>query len=183
MPDTPPIASALRRAGSWSSAADKVTLDYDARFLRRKRLVAEGGLTFVVDLPETTSLEDGDALALEDGRLVAVAAAPEPLVAVTGENLARLAWHIGNRHTPCEIGAGRLVIRHDHVLEAMLAGLGATLEPFEGPFRPEGGAYGHGRTMGHSHGPAHGPTHGDTPSQQARAHLSAGDFGGGDGGD
>lgn len=190
MPDTPPLATELRRAGGWSGAADRVTLDYEARFLRRKRLVAEGGLVFVVDLPETVSLEDGDALRLEDGRLVEVAAAPEPLVAVTGAALARLAWHIGNRHTPCEIGADRLVIRRDHVLEAMLERLGARLEPFDGPFRPEGGAYGHGRTMGHDHGHGHSHSHGhghgrpaEAASQRARAHLSASDFGGGDGGD
>ena len=173
-----PRAIAVRPAGSWQGAVDTVTLDYDSRFLRRKRLTADGGLVFVVDLAETVSLNDGDALALEDGTMVAVAAAPEPLVAVTGAGLARLAWHIGNRHTPCEIAADRLVIRHDHVLEEMLRGLGATLERFDGPFRPEGGAYGHGRTMGHSHGPD-GHHHGS--GSVARAHLSAADFGVGDG--
>ena len=177
-----PIAPDFRRAGTWSGPADRVTLDYEARFLRRKRLTADSGAQFVVDLPETVSLEDGDALVLEDGRQVEVVAAPEPLVAVTGPALPRLAWHIGNRHTPCEIGADRLVIRHDHVLEDMLRGLGATLERFDGPFRPEGGAYGHGRTMGHSHG--HGHSHGsDDEAARQRAHLDAGDFGGGDGGE
>ena len=170
-----PIAPDIRRAGQWSGPADRITLDYEARFLRRKRLTAEGGLQFVVDLPETVSLEDGDALLLEDGRLVEVIAAAEPLVAVTGPALPRLAWHIGNRHTPCEIAPDRLVIRHDHVLEEMLRGLGAELQPFDGPFRPEGGAYGHGRTMGHAHGPEE--------AARYRAHLDAGDFGGGGGGE
>ena len=177
-----PRAVAVRPAGQWQAAAAQVTLDYDARFLRRKRLTADDGLAFVVDLPETVSLNDGDALEIEDGRLVEVVAAPEPLVAVTGPTLTRYAWHIGNRHTPCEIGADRLVIRHDHVLEDMLRGLGAALERFDGPFRPEGGAYGHGRTMGHAHGGhSHGPEgHHHHPGAE-RAHLSAGDFGGGDG--
>ncbi|MGY6409475.1 MAG: urease accessory protein UreE [Alkalilacustris sp.] len=178
MPQPAPIAPSLRRAGNWTRAADRITLDYEARFLRRKRLTADGGLQFVVDLPETVSLEDGDALELEDGRLVEVVAAAEPLVAVTGPVLPRLAWHIGNRHTPCEIGADRLVIRHDHVLEEMLRGLGATVERFEGPFRPEGGAYGHGRTMGHSHGPGGGHSHDAAEAARHRAHLDAGDFGG-----
>lgn len=172
-----PIAAQLHRAGHWSGPADSITLDYDARFLRRKRLTSDSGATFVVDLPETLSLEDGDALVLEGGGLVQIKAAPEPLVAVTGPALPRLAWHIGNRHTPCEIAADRLVIRHDHVLEEMLRGLGATLERFDGPFRPEGGAYGHGRTMGHSHG------HDPAEAARQRAHLDAGDFGGGDGGE
>jgi urease accessory protein len=180
MPDMPPRAPEIRRAGDWQGpAADRVTLDYDARFLRRKRLTGAAGTVFVVDLAETVSLDHGDALVLEDGRLVEVAAAPEPLVAVTGDNMARLAWHIGNRHTPCEIGPDRLVIRHDHVLEAMLQGLGAGLERFDGPFRPEGGAYGHGRTMGHSHGPGADHHHG---AAAARQHLSAGDFDGDGGG-
>ncbi len=170
-----PIAPQIRRAGEWTRAADRITLDYEARFLRRKRLTADGGLQFVVDLPETISLEDGDALELEDGRLVEVVAAAEPLVAVTGAVLPRLAWHIGNRHTPCEIGADRLVIRHDHVLEEMLRGLGASMERFDGPFRPEGGAYGHGRTMGHSHGA--------DEAARYRGHLDSGDFGEGGGGE
>jgi urease accessory protein len=183
MPETPLRATEVRRAGSWAGeAADRVTLDYDARFLRRKRLTAQGGTAFVVDLPETLSLDQGDALILEDGRLVEVAAAPEPLVAVTGDNLARFAWHIGNRHTPCQIAADRLVIRHDHVLEAMLTGLGARLAHFDGPFRPEGGAYGHGRTMGHSHGPSDHHHH-DHHASSDRHHLTAADFDGDGGGD
>ena len=175
---SPLVATEVRRAGNWSGQpSDRVTLDYEARFLRRKRLTCDAGTTFVVDLAETVSLEDGDALVLEgDGALIEVVAAAEPLLAVTGPALARLAWHIGNRHTPCQIGTDRLVIRHDNVLEEMLRGLGATVERFDGPFRPEGGAYGHGRTMGHSHGPARGD---DAAAQ--RSYLSAGDFGGGDG--
>jgi urease accessory protein len=93
------------------------------------------------------------------GRLIEVAAADEALVEVRGD-LARLAWHIGNRHTPCQIDADRLVIRQDHVLEAMLAGLGAALDRVTGPFLPEGGAYGLGRPMGHDHGHVHDHDHG-----------------------
>ncbi len=134
-----------------AGAAERVVLSYDERFLRRKRLICESGASVMVDLAETVSLEDGDALVTDSGQRVAVVAAQEPVMQVRGANLARLAWHIGNRHTPCQIAEGYLVIRRDHVLEAMLLGLGADLAPVIAPFRPEGGAYGHGRTMGHDH--------------------------------
>ena len=140
------------RRGAGADAADHVRLDYEGRFLRRKRLETVAGSAVLVDLPETVSLEDGDALVLENGALVAVVAAAEPLLEVTGPGLARLAWHIGNRHTPCRIEEDRLLIRDDHVLAAMLKQLGARVEPVTAPFAPEGGAYGHGRTLGHSHG-------------------------------
>jgi urease accessory protein len=138
----------LRRGGWPNPAADRIALDYEGRFLRRRRLVAEGGTGFLLDLAEVTSLDDGDALALDDGRLIEVAAAAEPLLEVRGD-LPRLAWHIGNRHAPCQVRADRLVIRRDHVLADMLTRLGAELAETEGPFRPEGGAYGYGRTHGH----------------------------------
>lgn len=146
-----PARSLLRNATD--GAIDRVILSYDERFLRRKRLTCVSGDSFMVDLAETISVEDGDAFLLDDGRKVAVVAAEEPVVRVTG-NLARLAWHIGNRHTPCQVADGHLVIRRDPVIEAMLKGLGATLTLHIAAFRPEGGAYGHGRTMGHDHGPA-----------------------------
>ncbi|WP_116132143.1 urease accessory protein UreE [Tropicimonas sp. IMCC34043] len=133
---------------------DHVRLDYDGRFLRRKRLVTTGGATLTVDLAQMASLADGDALILEDGRAVGVIAAEEPLIEVRGAELARLAWHIGNRHTPCRIEPDRLLIRDDPVLADMLVRLGAALVRTRAPFVPEGGAYGLGRTMGHAHGPA-----------------------------
>jgi urease accessory protein len=157
--DFPLPARSVLRAGSWPGAASaRVTLGYDDRFLRRKRLTCDDGRGVLVDLPATTSLEAGDALETDDGQRIEVVAAEEPLVQVRGENLARLAWHIGNRHTPCQVAADHLVIRQDHVLEAMLRQLGARLTPVIAPFRPEGGAYGHGRTLGHDHGP-HGFPH------------------------
>lgn len=134
-----------------TAAPDTVVLDYEGRFLRRKRLVSRAGLSFLVDLPETVSLDPGDAFLLEDGRLIGVSAAMEPCLRVEGP-LPRLAWHIGNRHTPCQIAEDHLLIRADHVLEGMLRGLGARVTPTMAAFAPEGGAYGHGRTMGHDHG-------------------------------
>ena len=136
--------------GPMSPAPLSLTLTYEDRFLRRKRLVTDQGEAILLDLAETTSLDHGDALQLEDGRRVAIFAAPEPLIAVRG-NLTRLAWHIGNRHTPCQIEADRLLIREDHVLADMLLRLSADIERVTEPFTPEGGAYGHGRTHGHEH--------------------------------
>ena len=130
----------------------RVVMTYDERILRRKRLVTETGADFMVDLGEVTSLDQGDAFVLDDGRLVSVIAADEPVVMIRG-NLPRLAWHIGNRHTPCEVAGDHLVIRRDPVLEGMLAVLGAEVTLTIAPFTPEGGAYGHGRTMGHDHSP------------------------------
>ncbi len=155
-----PTTQILRRAGHWSGACDLVTLTYEERFLRRRVLATAHGERFLVDLAQTVSLEHGDAFELADGRLVEVIAAEEELIEVTGPDLARLAWHIGNRHTPCQIEPQRLLIRRDHVLGEMLAGLGATLRDISEPFTPEGGAYGHGRTHGHDHGHDHGHSHG-----------------------
>lgn len=148
-----PVAQVLKRAGHWTGTpADRVVLDYEGRFLRRKRLTAEGGLGFVLDLEQTTSLDAHDALELADGRLVEVVAAPEEVLEVRGANLARLAWHIGNRHTPCQIAEDVLLIRRDPVIRHMLEHLGASVAEAVHPFTPEGGAYGHGRTHSHEHG-------------------------------
>lgn len=140
--------------GHGRPVAGRVTLDYDARILRRKRLRSDAGEAFMVDLPQTTSLSPGQAFGLSDGRAVEVAEAHEAVLRIDpapGVPITRLAWHIGNRHCPCQIAADHLVIRADPVLEAMLVQLGASITRSFAPFRPEGGAYGNGRTFGHSH--------------------------------
>lgn len=134
---------------------DHVTLDYDARFLRRKVLTTGKGAQLLVDLAQTTSLNTGDAFETSDGTLIGIVAAIEPLLEVKGKPLHRLAWHIGNRHTPCQIEEDRLLIQRDHVIRAMLDQLGATVTEVTEPFTPEGGAYGHGRTHSHEHGHSH----------------------------
>ncbi|MYZ49789.1 urease accessory protein UreE [Propylenella binzhouense] len=154
-------AAIVRPAGAWSEApADRVTLSYDDRHRRRIAMRGDGGLAFLLDLPEALSLRDGDGLVLEDGRIVAVRAKPEALLEIRARDahhLARLAWHIGNRHVPAAIGAGRILIRPDHVIAEMLEGLGAELAAAEAPFDPEGGAYAEARHeagghAGHRHG-------------------------------
>ncbi|MBV1707976.1 MAG: urease accessory protein UreE [Hyphomicrobiales bacterium] len=136
-----PHARQVHRCGTWSGpTADKVMLDYDGRHRRRHFMSGVGGLEFLLDLPKAQHLRGGDALELEDGRLIAIEALPEPLVEVTAADkqaLARLAWHIGNRHLQVEVTQGALRIRADRLIEAMLAGLGASLRPIEAPFEPE----------------------------------------------
>ncbi|SMX24388.1 urease accessory protein UreE [Boseongicola aestuarii] len=150
-----PLCQSIR-PGAGSGATDRCHLTYEDRFLRRKVLTSDSGMQFLVDLEGATHLNDQDAFVLEDDRLIAITAAPEDLVQVTGHDLLRFAWHIGNRHTPCQVETARLLISRDHVIEAMLRQLGAELTLVNEPFLPEGGAYGHGRTFGHDHGPAHG---------------------------
>lgn len=145
-----PLSQSFYRAGQWASADDHVELTYDARFLRRKVLISKKSMHFLVDLEHTTSLNHGDAFELTDGRLIEVVAAMEDLFEVTGDDLTRIAWHIGNRHTPCQIEPNRLVIQRDHVIRDMLRQIGAEVREITEPFVPEGGAYGHGRTHDHS---------------------------------
>ena len=128
-----------------------LSLDHDARWIRRKALTADEGSRVMVDLPDLRGLRDGERLIGDDGRHFAVAAAPEALLEVTGPTVARYAWHVGNRHAPCRIEADRLLVRDDPVMRRMLEGLGAQVRAVEAPFEPEGGAYGHGRTHGHEH--------------------------------
>lgn len=146
-----PTARTLRRKGTWTGADAACTLTYDQRFLRRKVLEDSAGGRFLVDLDHTESLDQGDAFDLGGGRLIEVHAAPEALLEVTGPDLVRLAWHIGNRHAPCQLEPARLLIQRNHVMAGMLAQLGASVREVEEPFTPEGGAYGHGRTHGHDH--------------------------------
>jgi urease accessory protein len=149
-------ATEIIRAGLWSAKpADVVRLDYDHRTRRRIALTGVGGLNFLLDLARTPVLAAGDGLRLEDGRIVAVEAAPERLLEIACADeraLARIAWHLGNRHLAAEIGARVVYIREDHVIAGMARGLGAEVRAVERPFNPEGGAYGQGAVHGHSHG-------------------------------
>ena len=154
-------ASQVLRAGAWraAQASDHVVLDADQRYRRRIVMTGERGGKFLLDLPEATALRDGDGLLLDDGAIVAVVARPEPLIeiAVAGTAdqtaiMARLAWHLGNRHAEVEIVGDKLRMRRDHVLEDMLIGLGAVVTPIEAPFEPERGAYRHGHGEGGGRG-------------------------------
>jgi len=152
-------ATGVQRAGHWPDRerVDRITLGFDDRYRRRLRLMGDGGLDFLLDLPEPTVLHGGDGLALEGGGYVEVQAASEKLIEVKAADaslFARLAWHLGNRHLPAEIADDLMLIRDDHVIVDMLERLGAAVRRVQRPFNPEGGAYGQ-----HNHDPAHPHRH------------------------
>ncbi len=132
---------------------DVAVLAHDERHLRRKKIDLRQGERLLVDFPEALALGQGDLLPLDDGRFVEVVAPREKLHDVRARDarhLTELAWHIGNRHLPAAIEAGRILIQRDHVIKAMLEGLGATVTDVDEPFEPARGAYsGHGHL--HSH--------------------------------
>jgi len=129
-----------------------VTLTFDARHKRRIRMTDDNGGDFLLDLPEATVLGDGDGFELQDSNVIEVHAAAEPVAEVKARSavhLARLAWHVGNRHEPVQVVDDTcLRVRNDHVLINMLEGLGAEIVRTTAPFSPESGAYSHG---GHGH--------------------------------
>ena len=148
-------ATQVRPQVRWTeAAADTVVLGFDDRHRRRMAMTGTRGLEFLLDLEEAIALRGGDALVLDDGRLIEVVAAPEPLVEIRGtdpHHLVRVAWHLGNRHLPTQIVGKGLRIRRDHVIEEMVKGLGARVIAIEAPFDPEGGAYAGGGHATHGH--------------------------------
>ncbi|MCV3239510.1 urease accessory protein UreE [Mesorhizobium sp. ZC-5] len=154
-------ATSIAPAGEAGTAAPdgRAVLAHDERHLRRRVVELADGGKVLVDLPEPVALNNRDRLLLEDGRQVEIVAAEEELYAVRARNpvhLVELAWHIGNRHLAAQIEENRLVILRDHVIKAMLQGLGATVTDVVEPFSPARGAY-----SGHDHGHSHGHDHSD----------------------
>ncbi|MBL8470272.1 MAG: urease accessory protein UreE [Rhodocyclaceae bacterium] len=140
-----------RYAGS-APATETLRLDFERRSKSRLRARLVSGEEIGLFLPRGTLLRGGDLLIAKDGRVVAVEAAPEQLIEARSADpreLARAAYHLGNRHVAVEIGDGWLRLQQDHVLAEMLRGLGAEVTPLSAPFEPEAGAYSGG---GHSHG-------------------------------
>jgi urease accessory protein len=146
------VVNFMRRAisvhtrGHWpdEAAVDGVTLAYLDRHRRRIRLVADSGTPFLLDLPRAQHLTDGDGLELDNGRYIRVCAAAEPVIEVAADSptgLLRIAWHIGNRHLPLQVADGVLRLRADHVIAAMVEGLGGRVSWCDAPFEPEIGAY------------------------------------------
>ena len=134
--------TAIKHPNDWdaASACDRVVLDAGDRTRRRIVLTGEKGTEFLLDFARPVSFRDGDGLLLDDGSIILVAGAPEPLVEVSAHTpleTVRLAWHLGNRHTDVQIAGDKIRIRRDHVLEDMLRGLGAHLTPLDAPFDPE----------------------------------------------
>ncbi len=173
-------ATQVRAHYPWTQApADTVVLDFDDRHRRRMAMTGTRGLEFLLDLENAIVLRGGDALVLDDGRLIEVVAAPEPLAEIKGadpHHLVRIAWHLGNRHLPTQIMPKGLRIRRDHVIEAMVKGLGARVVEIEAPFDPEGGAY---AAVGHAHAPASDPDAHAAHDRSSHDH-SSNDHGDGD---
>jgi len=162
-------ANFISTKGAWQATpADTIVLDYEGRHRRRVAMTGTRGVEFLLDLPEAVALRGGDALILEDGRLIEIVAAAEELAEIRcpdPRQLARVAYHIGNRHVQAEILAKAIRIRRDREHEDMVRGLGAKVVHVEAPFEPDTGAYeapasGHGHHHDHGHKHDHGHDHG-----------------------
>ncbi len=145
--------------------AATIELDWDVRQKSRFDAIDSEGRALGVFLPRGTVVRGGDVLVAEDGSMVRVIAAPQPVLVITpcsdhGSpfDLVRAAYHLGNRHVPIELKPDHLKIEPDHVLAAMLRSMHLTVKEADAAFEPEGGAY--GPQAGHAHGhDEHGHDH------------------------
>ena len=161
------VVAVIRKAEvEEEKVADRILLDADDRQRRRIVLTGDKGTQVLLDLEKPVTLRDGDGLLLDDGSIVRVSGQPERLLEIepsSPRDFVRLAWHLGNRHTDVQIVGDRIRIRHDHVLEDMLRGLGAKVTPLEAAFDPEAGApqggHGHAHHHDHRHDHEHGHSH------------------------
>lgn len=171
MPRALRVIAASHRHGR--PVADTVILPYAQRNALKVTVGTVKGAAIDIDLHEPTRLRTDDLLELDDGALVEVVAAPEPLLEVRMTDvsaLARLAWHLGDRHVPVQLLPNRIRTPRAEAVEKLLASLGAKVTRLEAPFEPEGGAYetaqahahhdhGHDHHHGHDHDHAHGHHH------------------------
>ena len=130
---------------------DEITLSYEELFIRRKKLTTDNGTEFLVNLEETVSMDEDHYFELENGNLIQVVSKEENLIEITGNNLKHIIWHIGNRHLPCQIEEKRILIQDDAVILDMILKLHGNVKKVFEKFKPEGGAYGMGRTHSHKH--------------------------------
>ena len=107
---------------------DTITLTYHDRFIRRKKLISDNKVEFLVNLPETISLKENSSFVLENGSFILIKYAKEPLLEIVSENLMKIVWHIGNRHIPCQIELDRLLIQEDKVIEELIIKLGGKIK-------------------------------------------------------
>ena len=120
----------------------KLVLPFELRQKSRLRARLDSGEEVALVLPRGRVLRGGDRVTAADGRELEIVAAPEKLLHIESGELARVAYHLGNRHVPLQVGPGFLRIAEDHVLEEMVRRLGARVSHVEAPFEPEAGAYG-----------------------------------------
>jgi urease accessory protein len=163
--------------------AATVELDWDVRQKSRFDATDSQGRTLGVFLPRGSVVRGGDVLVAEDGSLICVLAAPQPVLRITPcaehgtpVDLPRAAYHLGNRHVALEVKAEFLQIEPDTVLADMLRAMHLTVREVQAPFEPEGGAYAatehahHGHDHGHEHHHDHGHDHGHPPKASSHQH-------------
>ena len=158
--------------------ATTVELDWDVRQKSRFAATDSAGRELGIFLPRGTLVRGGDVLVAEDGSMVRVIAAPQPVLVITHCNshgtpfdLTRAAYHLGNRHVPIELQPDHLKIEPDHVLADMLRAMHLIVTEQSLPFEPEGGAYAAGHGGGHDHGHSHDHGHAhDAGHDHAHAH-------------
>ena len=175
------IAQGRGLAGALLKRAATVELDWDVRQKSRFAATDSTGRELGIFLPRGTAVRGGDVLVAEDGSLVRVIAAPQPVLVITActqhgtpFDLTRAAYHLGNRHVPIELQPDHLKIEPDHVLADMLRAMHLTVDEARAAFEPEGGAYatgghGHGHSHGHDRDRRHGTEAGHTHAQTAPA--------------
>lgn len=159
--------------------ATTIELDWDVRQKSRFAATDSAGRELGIFLPRGTLVRGGDVLVAEDGSMVRVIAAPQPVLVITHStqhgtpfDLTRAAYHLGNRHVPIELQPDHLKIEPDHVLADMLRAMHLEVAEVSEAFEPEGGAYGgqgHGHSHGHAHGHAQGHSH-DSGHDHAHGH-------------
>jgi urease accessory protein len=130
----------------------RLVLAFDERTKSKLRAKLESGEEVALDLQRGEVLRGGDLVTASDGRVIEVVSRPEKLLHIETAELAKVAYHLGNRHVPVQVGKDFLRIGADHVLEDMVKKLGAKVSSIEAPFEPEAGAYAGGHRheeMGH----------------------------------
>jgi urease accessory protein len=136
-----------KRCDASQPATETLVLPFELRQKSRLRTRLASGQEVALFLERGAVLRGGDRLEADDGSIIEIVAAAERLLLVSAHDpreLARAAYHLGNRHIPVEVVASELKLEYDHVLEIMLRGLGVQVAEVKGPFEPEAGAYGGG---------------------------------------
>jgi len=165
MPRATRVLTAAERRGD--PIVDTLILPFAQRQAHKGFVFGINGTCVELDFPEPARLRTDDALVLDDGGLIEVVAEPEPLIEVRAADLAalaRLAWHLGDRHVPVQVLERRLRLKRDPAIETLLEGLGAKVVAIDAPFEPEGGAYAtpvsdHAHHDHHQHDHHHGHDH------------------------
>ena len=130
---------------------DEISLTYEERFIRRKKLITDKGIEFLVNLKEAKNIDENQFFELDNGKLIKIISKKENLIEVTGDNINKIIWHLGNRHVQVEIKNNKVLIEDDPIILDMILKLKGNVKKVFEKFNPEGGAYGLGRTHSHKH--------------------------------